>query len=431
MTMRVNGEVTVPGDKSISHRAMMFAALARPGAKSVVREILDSADVRSTASVLRALAVPVPAFSSTMAITGVGRRGLAAASAALDCGNSGTTARLMSGILAASPFRSLLVGDDSLSRRPMRRVARPLEAMGAHIHLSAGDRLPMRIDGGAPLTSIRWRSETASAQVKSAILLAGLVAGVEVTVSEPSPSRDHTERFLRALGATLRVDASSESPESSVTLAPVSRDLSSFDLTVPGDPSSAAFFAALASLADTGSLSLPNVLASPTRDGFFRTLSVMGGMVARSAPKNTDSGETVTTYEVTPARLRSVHVGASEVPSMIDELPLLACLAAHAEGETVISGAEELRVKESDRIAATVANLREVGVQAEERPDGMVVVGSDAPLRGRVVTHGDHRIAMAFGILGRRRGNAIEVDDPDCVAVSFPSFWRTLDEVTR
>ncbi len=437
--MRVNGEVTVPGDKSISHRALMFAALARPGAKSVVREILDSADVRSTASVLRALGVPVPAFSSTMAITGVGRRGLAAASAALDCGNSGTTARLMSGILAASPFRSLLVGDDSLSRRPMGRVARPLEAMGAHIQLSAGDRLPMRIDG-ARLSSIRWKSETASAQVKSAILLAGLVAGVEATVDEPSASRDHTERFLRALGATLRVGASSGSsessgspgsPGSSVTLAPVTRDLSSFDLTVPGDPSSAAFFAALASLADTGSLSLLNVLASPARDGFFRTLSSMGGVVARSAPKNTDSGETVTTYEVTPARLRSVHIGAGEVPSMIDELPLLACLAAHAEGETVISGAEELRVKESDRIAATVANLREVGVEAEERPDGMVVVGSDAPLKGRVVTHGDHRIAMAFGILGRRRGNAIEVDDPDCVAVSFPSFWRTLDEVTR
>ncbi|HZS60876.1 MAG TPA: 3-phosphoshikimate 1-carboxyvinyltransferase [Gemmatimonadaceae bacterium] len=428
--MRVNGEVTVPGDKSISHRALMFAALARPGAKSVVREILDSADVRSTASVLRALGVPVPAFSSTMAITGVGRRGLAAASAALDCGNSGTTARLMSGILAASPFRSVLVGDDSLSRRPMGRVARPLEAMGAHIQLSAGDRLPMRIDG-ARLSSIRWKSETASAQVKSAILLAGLVAGVEVTVDEPSASRDHTERFLRALGATLRVDAWSGSSGSSVTLAPVTRDLSSFDLTVPGDPSSAAFFAALASLADTGSLSLLNVLASPTRDGFFRTLSSMGGVVARSAPKNTDSGETVTTYEVTPARLRSVQVGAGDVPSMIDELPLLACLAAHAEGETVISGAEELRVKESDRIAATVANLREVGVQAEERPDGMVVVGSDAPLKGRVVTRGDHRIAMAFGILGRRRGNVIEVDDPDCVAVSFPSFWRTLDEVTR
>ena len=422
--MRVNGAVTVPGDKSISHRALMFAALARPGAKSVIREILDSADVRSTAGVLRALGVPVPEFSSTMAITGVGRRGLAAASAALDCGNSGTTARLMSGILAASPFRSLLVGDDSLSRRPMRRVSRPLEAMGAHIHLSAGDRLPMRIDG-APLSPIRWTSETASAQVKSAILLAGLVAGVEVTVEEPSPSRDHTERFLRALGASLRVDGSS------VTLAPVTRDLSSFDLTVPGDPSSAAFFAALASLADDGSLSLLNVLHSPTRDGFFRTLEAMGGGVARSAPTNTDSGETVTTYEVTPAKLRSVQVGAGEVPSMIDELPLLACLAAHAQGETVISGAEELRVKESDRIAATVANLRQVGVQAEERPDGMVVVGSDAPLKGRVVTHGDHRIAMAFGILGRRRGNAIEVDDPDCVAVSFPSFWRTLDEVTR
>jgi 3-phosphoshikimate 1-carboxyvinyltransferase len=424
MTMRVTGQVTVPGDKSISHRALMFAALAQPGAKSVVREILDSADVRSTAAVLRALGVPIPVFSSAMTIAGVGRRGLAAASVALDCGNSGTTTRLMAGILAASPFRSILVGDESLSRRPMRRVARPLEAMGARIVLSTGDHLPMRIDGRA-LSSLHWKSETASAQVKSAILLAGLVAGVEVTVEEPSPTRDHTERFLRALGAPLTVAAGS------VTLASVARDLTGFDLTVPGDPSSAAFFAALASLADAGSLDLLNVLSSPTRDGFFRTLSAMGGAVARSAPCDTESGEQVTTYEITPARLRSIRVGPSEVPSMIDELPLLACLAAHAEGETVISGAEELRVKESDRIATTVANLRTIGALVEERPDGMVVVGSDAPLRGRIVTHGDHRIAMAFAILGRRRGNAIEVDDPDCVAVSYPSFWRTLDEVTR
>ncbi|HSY83211.1 MAG TPA: hypothetical protein VK807_15730, partial [Gemmatimonadaceae bacterium] len=287
--MRVTGQVTVPGDKSISHRALMFAALAQPGATSVVREILDSADVRSTAAVLRALGVPIPSFSTAMTITGVGRRGLAPASVALDCGNSGTTTRLMAGILAASPFRSILVGDESLSRRPMRRVARPLEAMGARIALSAGDHLPMRIDGGA-LSSLHWKSETASAQVKSAILLAGLVGGVEVTVEEPSPTRDHTERFLSALGASLMAASGS------VTLAPAARDLAGFDLTVPGDPSSAAFFAGLASLADTGSLSLVNVLASPTRDGFFRALSAMGGAVARGAPRTTDSGEEVTTY---------------------------------------------------------------------------------------------------------------------------------------
>jgi 3-phosphoshikimate 1-carboxyvinyltransferase len=424
LTVRVSGQVTVPGDKSISHRALMFAALARPGVTSVVREILDSADVRSTAGVLRALGVPIPALSRTMAIPGVGRRGLGAATAALDCRNSGTTARLMSGILAASPFRSILVGDESLSRRPMRRVARPLEAMGARVSLAALDRLPMRIDG-AVLSPLSWRSETASAQVKSAILLAGFVAGVEVTVDEPVPTRDHTERFLSALGATLRVDGGA------VTLSPVTADLGGFDLAVPGDPSSAAFFAALGSLADGGSLSLLNVLDSPTRDGFFRTLQAMGGAVARGAPRSTESGEAVTTYEVGPAALRAVRVGEDVVPSMIDELPLLACLAAHADGETVISGAAELRVKESDRIATTVANLRAVGVEAAERPDGMVIVGGDRPLRGRVVTQGDHRIAMAFGILGQRRGNAIEIDDPDCVAVSFPAFWRTVDEVTR
>ncbi len=423
MGLRVHGRVIVPGDKSISHRALIFAALAESGETSVVRAILDSADVRSTAGVLRALGVAIPELSSAMRISGVGRRGFRAAAHALECGNSGTTARLLSGVLAACPFRSTLIGDASLSRRPMRRVARPLEAMGARITFDDGDHLPMHVTGGS-LATVRWRSETASAQVKSAVLLAGLVAGVAVTVEEPLASRDHTERFLRALGAPLRVDGTT------VTLDPAP-PLRGFELSVPGDPSSAAFFAGLASLADEGELSLTGVLASPARDGFFRTLQDMGGRVARGASRETASGETVTDYVIGAAPLRGVRVVPGLVPTMIDELPLVACLAAHAEGETVIEGAEELRVKESDRIAVTVANLRALGVEAEERPDGMTVVGTTASLRGTVQTHGDHRIAMAFAVLGRRRGNAIGIDDPDCVSVSFPAFWRTLEEVTR
>jgi 3-phosphoshikimate 1-carboxyvinyltransferase len=414
--------VTVPGDKSVSHRALIFAALAT--GVSRIDGILDSADVRSTAGVLRALGVDVPAIAPVMSVRGVGLRGLRVARQPLDCGNSGTTTRLMAGVLAAYPFASSFVGDASLSRRPMARVAEPLRAMGARVTLSPDGTLPMRVEGGE-LHGIEWRSTVASAQVKSAILLAGLIAGVPVTVVEPTPSRDHTERFLRALGSGGR--AGGEEMAS----------LRSFTLAVPGDPSSAAFFAALAAISDGTVVELPNVLASPTRDGFFRALSRMGAHVESEQPVLTEAGEAVTTYRVSGGRLKGIAVGgqtggADDVTAMIDEIPLLACVAAVAEGETRITGASELRVKESDRIATTVANLRAVGAEAEELPDGLVVRGdAGRQLRGRIITHGDHRIAMAFAVLGARRGNAIEVDDPACVGVSYPGFWDDLRRVTR
>jgi 3-phosphoshikimate 1-carboxyvinyltransferase len=414
--------VTVPGDKSVSHRALIFAALAT--GVSRIDGILDSADVRSTAGVLRELGVDLPAIAPVMPVRGVGLRGLRVARRALDCGNSGTTTRLMAGVLAAYPFASDFVGDASLSRRPMARVAEPLRAMGARVTLSADGTLPMRVDGGA-LHGIAWHSTIASAQVKSAILLAGLVAGVPVTVVEPTPSRDHTERFLQALSEGKGAAAS----------------LRSFTLAVPRDPSSAAFFAAFAAIGDgqRGTVvELPNVLASPTRDGFFRALSRMGARVESEPPVVTDAGEAVTTYRVSGGRLQGITVGggagggADDVTSMIDEIPLLACVAAVADGETRVTGASELRVKESDRIANTVANLRAIGAEAEELRDGLVVRGEPGrPLRGRVLTHGDHRIAMAFAILGARRGNAIEVDDPACVGVSYPGFWDDLRRVAR
>jgi 3-phosphoshikimate 1-carboxyvinyltransferase len=413
--------IVVPGDKSVSHRALIFAALATGASR--IAGILDSADVRSTASVLRALGVPVPPLGPTMVVTGVGLGGLRPSPESLDCGNSGTTTRLMAGVLAAHRFASDVVGDASLSRRPMRRVAAPLEAMGARVILTTGGTLPMHIDG-APLQGIRWQSETSSAQVKSAILLAGLVAGVEVTVAEPTPSRDHTERFLQALGADVRVNGG-------ITLVPPDA-LRPFALAVPGDPSSAAFFAALASVGDGRVVELPNVLASPTRDGLFRALARMGADVERDAPVVTDAGEFVTTYRIRAGQLNGITVGPADVPAMVDEIPLLACVAACASGETRITGASELRVKESDRIATTVANLRAIGADAEELFDGLVVRGTAGQsLWGRVVTDGDHRIAMAFAILGARRGNAIEIDDPDCVAVSYPGFWADLEAATR
>jgi 3-phosphoshikimate 1-carboxyvinyltransferase len=431
--VRVRGEVRVPGDKSVSHRALIFASLA--DGTSTVRGLLDAADVQSTAGALRALGVAVPVIPSAertdssgadvpIRITGLGLRGLRAPADALDCRNSGTTTRLLAGVCAAYPFRTRFIGDASLSRRPMTRVAEPLTAMGARVTFDAGDGLPMTIDGGS-LHALHWHNQTGSAQVKSAVLLAGLVAGVPVSVSAARASRDHTERFLRALGAEVSVGTSE------VSLTPPRR-LRAFNLDVPGDPSSAAYFAALAALAGGGSLRLPDVLASPLRGGFFQALAAMGTHVVAEAAPPTDIGEATVTFTVSPGPLRGVSVGADDIPSMIDELPLLACVAARSAGETRISGAGELRVKESDRIATTVANLQRLGVSAEELPDGMRVIGQPrgTPLRGPVTTHGDHRIAMAFGVLGAATGNAIVIDDPDCVAVSYPGFWVDLARVT-
>lgn len=412
--------VRVPGDKSISHRALMFAALAE--GESRVQGILESADVQSTAGVLRRLGVDVPELGPDIRVTGRGLRSLHAPREVLDCGNSGTTTRLMGGIVAGFPFEARFVGDESLSRRPMRRIAAPLRAMGASVELRDGDSLPMLVRGGA-LRSVSWESDRASAQVKSAVLLAGLVGGVEVSVAEPERSRDHTERMLAAQGAGIVID------ELKVSLIPPAA-LAPLQLRVPADPSSAAFFAALAAMVPGRSVVLRYVCLNPTRTGFFDMLSAMGADVGVEHARE-EGGEIVGDYVVTGAPLAGVTVGGAAVPAMIDELPLLACVASRAGGETRITGASELRVKESDRIAAVVSNLRTLGVDAEELPDGMIVRGSTQPLRGRIVTHGDHRLAMAFGVLGALPGNEIEVDDPRCAVVSFPGFWERLGEATR
>ena len=396
----------------------MLAALGDGASR--VRGILDSADVHSTAGVLRALGVEVPALSDDLVVRGGGLRGLRVPDGALDCGNSGTTARLMAGVVAGAGVTARFVGDASLSRRPMRRIAAPLEAMGARVDLPAHGGLPMTVHG-APLHGIAWRSDVASAQVKSAVLLAAVVAGVSVSYTEPAKSRDHTERMLAARGVEIVGEGNS------VRLAPV-QALAALDQTVPGDPSSAAFFGGLAAMAAHGSIVMPNVGANPTRVGFFSALARMGARVSLSDVRD-EGGEPTATVTVEPGTLRGVRIGAAEIPAMIDELPLLACVAARAEGETIITGAGELRVKESDRIAVVVRNLRDLGVEAEELPDGMRIVGGGHPLRGAIRTHGDHRIAMAFGVLGALDANEIAVDDPDCVAVSYPRFWDDLRQV--
>ena len=417
--MNVAGTLRVPGDKSISHRALILSALAK--GQSRVTGILESADVHSTASVLRALGVAVPALSPDFVIHGRGVASLGTPTSVLDCGNSGTTTRLMAGVVAGRPIGATFTGDASLSRRPMRRVARPLEAMGARITLPDHGGLPMTIWGG-DLHDVMWQSEVASAQVKSAILLAALSGGVGAEVIEPQPTRDHTERMLIARGAPLVTHDTGVRLDELAYVEPL-------DVAVPGDPSSAAFFAGLAAIADGGSLRLEGVCVNETRIGFLEQLALMGASVTQ-VDARLEGGEPVADVIVAPGELRAATITAEDVPAMVDELPLLACLATRATGETKITGANELRVKESDRIAAVVANLRAIGADAEELPDGMIIRGPVGELRGRVTTHGDHRLAMAFGILGAA-GDAIEIDDPDCVAVSYPNFWNDLASVTR
>jgi 3-phosphoshikimate 1-carboxyvinyltransferase len=416
----LSGTARVPGDKSISHRALICGALAE--GRSQVRGILRSADVQSTAGVLRALGVQIPRLDEAIAFDGVGRRGLRPPSGDLDCGNSGTSARLLAGVVAGAGLEARFVGDASLSRRPMRRVKRPLEQMGARVELAEHGGLPMTVHGGA-LTDVEYLSDTSSAQVKSCVLLAALCAGVEATVREPSRSRDHTERMLAAMGAEVWVNEEAVLLFASQALAPL-------DLTVPGDPSSASFFAALAALAPRGELLVRRVCVNETRTGFFAAMREMGAPVEQENAVR-ESGEWVADLRIEGGRpLAGVSIGAEAVPTLIDELPLLACLATGADGETRVTGAAELRVKESDRISAVVDNLRTLGADADELPDGFVVRGGRPRLRGTVVTHGDHRLAMAFGILSALPGNEIAIDDRECVAVSYPDFWRDLARVT-
>lgn len=422
-------EIRVPGDKSISHRALLFAALAR--GTSILSGVLPAEDAQRTAAALRALGVQVPvlpADGETIAIAGHGLKGLQSPTEVIDCGNSGTTARLLLGLLAGSGVTATLTGDESLRARPMRRVTEPLAAAGARFEeLDESDRLPIRITGGE-LSPIDYESPHASAQVKSALILAGLTAGVPVRVTEPILSRDHTERMLRAMGANIRTRH--QPGERPVIEFEPPEFLEPLRLEVPGDFSSAAFFLAFGLLAPRGGIRIPRVGVNPTRSGLLAVLRRMGALPEEYGPCNV-CDEPVADLVVTPSRLRGTEVGADEIPALIDEIPVLAILAARAEGETVITGAAELRVKESDRIAALAGNLAAIGVDVEELEDGLVIRGSDAPLAGKIRCFDDHRIAMAFGVLAALPGNEIEIDDPACANVSYPGFWDQLNDARR
>jgi 3-phosphoshikimate 1-carboxyvinyltransferase len=418
----VVGALDVPGDKSISHRALIFAALGT--GRSEIHGVLASADTLATARVLGALGRPVPPLAPVMHVEG---RGLAPrrppGEALADCANSGTTARLMAGVAAAQDTVSRFDGDASLRGRPMSRIASPLAEMGAGIHWRGPepDRLPMEVRGGG-LRSLRFATEVPSAQVKSGLLLAGLCARVPVSIRESLPTRDHTERLLWSLGVELSLREGWLEFQPPLALPAARYD-------VPGDPSSAAFFVALATGAGRGSLTLRRVLLNPRRVGFLRVLERMGG-VFDVHEEVTAGGEPVGNLVVHASALRGTTVEAAEVPDLIDEVPVLSVLAAVADGETRVHGAAELRVKESDRLRAIVENLTRCGIDAEELPDGLVVRGGGPVRPARITTHGDHRIAMAFAILSAVSGVALELDVPGCVDVSYPTFWSDLARVT-
>ena len=412
-------EVAVPGDKSLSHRALMLAALAR--GESRVVGVLDSADVRSTAECLRRLGVPIPPIADEMTIRGSGITALRNPVLDLDCGNSGTSTRLLAGIVAGAGRTARFTGDESLSKRPMRRVAEPLERMGARVEFEGADGLPMRIVG-KQLHTIDFASPSSSAQIKSAVLLAAYASRVSVTVNEPIRSRDHTERMLSALGVPIDLS------DGTVTLARGGEEIEGFEFEVPGDPSSIAFFAAWAVLSGVP-IKSNTISVNPTRIGFLSALARAGAKVETEGLA-VRCGEPVGRVCVSGTVHTPFTITGESVPAMVDELPLIGCLAACIDGESRVTGARELRVKESDRIATVVNNLRAIGADADELPDGFVVRGRPGPLTGRVKTHADHRIAMAFGMLGALPGNEIELDDPACVDVSFPGYWRELNRVS-
>ncbi len=423
--------IRVPGDKSITQRALIFGALAE--GESRIGAAPRGADPLATAGALAALGVEIRGLdgpeSETIRIRGIGLRRWTQPRAALDLRNSGTGTRLLAGALAAQPLSAVLTGDESLSRRPMERIASPLRRMGATVdYVERPGVLPMRVTG-CPLTPIRHDGAVASAQVKSAILLAGLGAGVPVEVREPRRSRDHSERMLEAMGVEVaegwRDGAwSIRLPDPPARLAPLEMD-------VPGDFSSAAFFLAWAVLAaGRRPLTIRSVGLNPTRTGLLPVLGRMG-LEVDVLPLGAPGGEPVGDLRVgRPARpVRAVNVGEDEIPGLIDEVPILAVLAARADGVTRITGARELRVKESDRLAALAANLRRIGVGVEEYADGLAIEGTRRRLSGRIECFRDHRIAMAFGILGATPECDLEVDDPEVAGVSFPGFWELLAQV--
>jgi 3-phosphoshikimate 1-carboxyvinyltransferase len=413
---RVQGRLRVPGDKSISHRYALLAGLAE--GRSELQNYAPGADCRSTLTCLASLGLDVSAVGETITLVGRGLRRFRSPAGPLDCGNSGTTIRMLAGVLAGQSFDTTMTGDGSLSRRPMGRVIEPLSRMGARIDAADGHP-PLRVHG-TPLRPIAYRPEIPSAQVKSAVILAGLHAEGTTSVTEPAQTRDHTERALTAFGFTVSVDGLTVSVAGG-------QQGSGQRLPIPGDFSSAAFWMVAAAALPGSEITIEDVGLNPTRIGLVEVLRRFGARVEVHQTSSA-AGEPLGTIVVAGDQTRSVEIAPEEVPGLIDELPAIAALAAH-RGEVSVRGAAELRVKESDRIAALVAGFRALGIDADERPDGFVVQGTGAPSGGVADACGDHRMAMAFAIAALAARAPSRIEGADAVAISYPDFFATLDRL--
>ena len=417
----IRGEITLPGDKSISHRSIMIGALAK--GITTVHGFLRGEDNFATVNAFRAMGVEIRDEIGILKIHGKGLHSLLEPSDVIDCGNSGTSMRLLTGLLAGQPFFSVLTGDRYLRNRPMKRILDPVGAMGAEIHGRAGgNKAPLAIIG-RDLQGISYQSPISSAQVKSSVVFAGLYASGETTVIEPHLSRDHTERMLCSFGADI------ETLPGGVRVRG-GRELQGQEITIPGDISSAAFFIVATLIVPGSELLIKNVGVNPTRTGILDILSAMGATLQLLNYREL-SGEPVADLLVRSAQLKGIEICGELVPRSIDEFPIICLAAALAEGKTVIRDAGELRVKETDRIRAMAVNLGKAGVSVTESADGMEIQGTDSLQGCRVDSFGDHRIAMSMLIAGLASGGGITVNDPDCIATSFPDFIELLEKVTK
>lgn len=413
----LRGELAVPGDKSISHRSVMFGALSEGITEA--ENFLTGADCLSTIGCFRQMGISVEQNGTSVVVHGKGLHGLTKPSGIIDAGNSGTTVRLLSGILSGQSFDSVITGDASIQKRPMKRVMTPLSQMGASItSVHENGCAPLQIEG-SPLHGIHYLSPVASAQVKSCVLLAGLYADAPTSVTEPAISRNHSELMLRYFGADIRCEGTTS------TILPDPK-LTGQKINVPGDISSAAYFIAAALLVPGSEVLLKNVGINPTRDGMLRVVRAMGGDVTL-VNENTDGAEPCADLLIRSSSLHATTIEGDLIPTLIDELPVIAVLAAFADGTTVIKDAAELKVKESDRIAVMTENLRRMGAEVEPTDDGMVIHGGK-PLHGATIDpHLDHRIAMSFAVAALAADGETEIQDADCVKISYPGFYADLE----
>ncbi|MGB5077005.1 MAG: 3-phosphoshikimate 1-carboxyvinyltransferase [Sphingorhabdus sp.] len=426
----LRGTVKVPGDKSISHRSLMLGALAV--GESRITGLLEGEDVLATASAMRAMGAQIERTGDgSWTVHGVGVGGLMQPTVALDMGNSGTSTRLLMGLLASHPVTATFIGDASLSKRPMGRVIEPLSQMGAEFTASPGGTLPLMVRGLVPAVPISYRLPVASAQVKSAVLLAGLNTPGITEVIEPVPTRDHSERMLRGFGAQLTVEEGNDGARHIRLVGEA--ELSPQDIEVPGDPSSAAFPIVAALITPGSEVTITHVGMNPTRTGLYKMLEAMGADLAYTNLREV-GGEPVADITARHSVLRGIDVPPEFAPSMIDEFPVFFIAASMAQGRTRTSGLDELRVKESDRLALMAAGLRAIGAQIEEYEDGLVIEGSGGePLQGGATVNSalDHRIAMSFAVAGQHCHAGVTVDDASPIATSFPTFEAMLEELSR